>query len=505
MTRRKTIALAVSLVTTNYFGKFAHALVQNETGLSTLSHRPLHELTVTEVLSLFAAGRVSPLEYVDELLQWQTRWKNLNAFISQDLAYTRDAASRLGAHSLESASLAGIPIVAKDNIDIAGFVTTAGTPALRNWRPPVSAPMVSELLNHGALIMGKVGLHELAAGGTCANLTFGQIHNPYDLGRIPGGSSGGTAAAVAACLAPAGLGTDTGGSNRLPAALCGCVGYRPSAGRYDPRGVVPRNARRDTIGWMARNVTDITLLDACSGVPAAPPLRSLGLKGLRIGIPRSHFYADLDAEIGRIVEGTLQCLRAAGVEFIEADIPDLERHQGQPSAQSPWADFVDDLDRYLTGNRVGIPVEEFVRAVADPQLRAALERGLAERDGPRTSFEVLERAELEFRAAYANYFNTRRVEAVIIPTSPILAPEIPQEPEKGGTGPAAMVRNTGPSAQAGLPGISIPVGMTRQGLPVGMEVDGPFGADTTLFDIARLLESVLPQLLPPTPLGQKSI
>lgn len=470
------------------------------------SAKPLHELSVREALIGLARRDFSASEYVQALLAWQENWKQLNAYVSQDRAALHTAAQRADQARHATHPLAGLPIALKDNIDLVGYVTTAGTPALRNYRPRATALMLQHLIDQGAIVMGKLGLHELASGGTCANLTFGQIRNPYDLERIPGGSSGGTAVAVAARLVPAALGTDTGGSCRLPAALCGCVGFRPSAGRYDTRGVVPRAARRDTIGWMARSVADVELLDAHSG-RSSLPARPLELKGLRLGVPRSFFYQGCDAGVAQVVEMALQRLREAGAVLIEADIPRLAELHKQAVATGSTS-FVQDLDRYLHDSAADVSIEQLVNAVADPQLRRSMQEGLKEygattRERVRSATQMVSVSLIEgeraLAAAYTEYFAHQRLAALVIPTSPIVAPPIPSDPAAGGSGTFLMVRNTGPSAAAGLPGLSLPAGLTTQELPVGIELDGPAGSDATLLRIAQQVEAVMPPLPAPHP------
>src|SRR5262249_37847638 len=180
----------------------------------------------------------------------------------------------------QGGALDGVPLIIKDNIDTADYPTTAGTPALARHRPKQNAAVVTRLIDAGALVLGKANVQELAFGPTSTNAAFGPVHNPYDATRIPGGSSGGTGAAVAARLAPAGLGTDTGGSIRVPASLCGVVGFRPSMLRWPQAGIVPISHTRDTAAPLARSVADCALLDGAvtggaSGIAAAdlPGLR----------------------------------------------------------------------------------------------------------------------------------------------------------------------------------------------------------------------------------------
>ncbi len=216
-------------------------------------------LTAVEVLAAFERGEIRVSEYVDLLLERCEQYRDLNAFIYQNPDGIRDAAIRADRARDAGETLGplhGLPIILKDNIDTREMPTTGGTPALKGHRPLENAPIVQSLLEAGAIIFGKANMHELAHGITNNNKAFGPVRNPHDRTKIPGGSSGGCGAAVGARLVPAGIGTDTGGSVRIPAALCGIVGFRPTVGRYPQRGIVPISHTRDTAGPMTRSVVD---------------------------------------------------------------------------------------------------------------------------------------------------------------------------------------------------------------------------------------------------------
>ncbi len=229
-------------------------------------------LNACEAIAAMRDGRITAQTYVQTLLDRAEQLAILNSLVAvNDGALA--AAKRideLRASGAKLPPLAGLPIVVKDNINTADMPTTGCTPALRNVRPRTNAPTLQRLLDAGAIVLGKANMHELAFGVTNTNrAAFAwAARNPYDLTRVPGGSSGGTAAAVAARIAPAGLGTDTGGSVRIPASFCGLAGLRPSVGdggrerRYDGAGVLPISRTRDTIGPIARTMSDVALLDS---------------------------------------------------------------------------------------------------------------------------------------------------------------------------------------------------------------------------------------------------
>jgi mandelamide amidase len=285
----------------------------------------LCELGAADAAAAIRAGDLTARTLAEALLERCAAAASLNAFISLEPERIRAAAQRADqqrARRDRLGPLHGVPLVLKDNIDTADFPTTAGTPALARNRPQRNAPIVQRLLDAGAIVLGKANLQELAWGPTNNNAAFGPARNPYDQNRIPGGSSGGTGAAVAARLAPAGLGTDTGGSIRVPASLSGVVSLRPTTLRWPQAGIVPISHTRDTAGPMARCVADCALIDGIvtGGPVEVAPAR---LDGLRIGVPRGYFWENLEDEVARIVEPILVHLRDAGAVLVEGDIADV--------------------------------------------------------------------------------------------------------------------------------------------------------------------------------------
>lgn len=231
--------------------------------------------------------------------------------------------------------LHGLPMVVKDNIDVAGWPCTAGSAALADHRPRRDADCVAPLRATGVVVLGKCNLHEFALGVTSANTACGAVRNPHAPGRIAGGSSGGTAAAVAARLAPVGLGTDTGGSIRIPAALCGLVGFRPGTGRWPTRGLVPISApSRDTAAPMARSVADCALLDAVI-FGADLQLPTLSPRGQRLGVPQE-FWDDMHAGMATQLQSALAGMAAAGVVLVpmtmDGDLAAVRRVRDAPAS-----------------------------------------------------------------------------------------------------------------------------------------------------------------------------
>ena len=229
------------------------------------SDAELTNLSVTTASAAMRSGDLLAERYAAALLARCDRLSHLTAFVAMNreavMVAAREADLRR-ASGKPLGPLHGIPLAIKDNINTAGLPTAVGTRALRNSRPGLYAPIIARLADAGAFVLGKTNMHELAMGYTSKNGEFGATRNPYDVSRIPGGSSGGTGAAVAARMAPAGLGSDTGGSVRIPASLCGICGLRPSSGRYPSSGIAPLSSTLDTAGPMARSIEDVALLDA---------------------------------------------------------------------------------------------------------------------------------------------------------------------------------------------------------------------------------------------------
>src|SRR5438034_1105351 len=282
------------------------------------------ELTATEALAALAAGDLLAATYAAILLSRALSLKDLNVLIAQDpdqVLEAARAADKLRARGRRLGPLHGLPLLIKDNINTATLPTTAGTPSLIGNRPGANARVVDALLGAGGIVFGKANMHELAFGITSNNAGFGPVRNPYDRSKIPGGSSGGNAAGVAARFAAAGIGSDTGGSTRIPAALCGIVGLRPTIGRYPGTGtlagvreVVPIAHTRDTPGPIARAVADAALLDAViTGAPLVLP--RVDLAGLRLGVARRSFFEDLDPGLKKVVDEALRRLEDRGVEI----------------------------------------------------------------------------------------------------------------------------------------------------------------------------------------------
>ena len=398
----------------------------------------------------------------------------------------------------------------KDNINTAGLITTAGTPALSDNLPNHNAVIVDRLLNAGALVFGKTNMHELAAGITSNNPFRGPVSNPYDLTKIPGGSSGGNAAALAARIAPAAIGTDTSGSIRIPAALCGVAGFRPTVGRYPQTGdirlvtdVVPLSHTRDTTGVMARCVTDTALLDAV--ITADEPVSPASRNGLRLG--STQFSAGSRSEVQRVVTAALGRLQAAGIELVNVTIPDLSALNEAISFPIVLFEAPRDLTVYLDANKPMYPgsnlvtLQTLVSNIVSPDVMALFSQAatIPNLDVLYTNALTIYRPLLQ--AAYKAAFDGANVDALVFPITPLPARPIGEDftVELNGRQyrPVDLYPPYDPGANAGLPGRTIPAGLTSDGLPVGIELDGRFDGDRLLMSIGMAVEEVLGAVSPP--------
>ncbi|MFC8277260.1 indoleacetamide hydrolase [Streptomyces sp. NPDC057271] len=470
------------------------------------------EWTLREAVSRIACRDVTVVEYTDQLLRRCGEQARLNAFISLPVPEVRRAAreaDRLIRRGEALGPLHGIPLVVKDNIDVAGMPTTGGTPALRAHRPPRSAPVVSSLLRAGALVLGKSNMHELAYGVTGDNAAFGPVRNPYDNKRLAGGSSSGTAAAVSARLAPAGLGTDTGGSVRIPAALCGVAGLRPSMGRYSQRGVMILSPTRDTVGPMARNVSDLALLDAVlTGQPHAAAVVAPS-SPLRIGVPRNPCFRSVDRSVTDVVERRLAQLEEHGATLIEVDLPprveELTAAAGFPIV---FHETPPSLTRYLRATEPAMEFAELVEQVASADVRemlgSLLPPGAVD---PAVYGAALGTHRPELEGRFAHYFRQNDLSAIAFPTVPVTACQAEETsvvPVNGTAEPTFLtyIRNTNVASVIGWPGLSVPAGLDANGLPVGIELDGPPGSEALLLSLGRHCEELWGPLPAPATHGE---
>ena len=393
----------------------------------------------------------------------------LRAFITPTIESARAAAHEADAASEPAGPLHGMVLALKDNIEVAGVRCTAGSDFFADHVPDQDAPVVARLRRAGAVLIGQTNLHEFAYGGTTQNEHYGRCRNPWDETRLPGGSSGGSAVAVAAGMCDAALGTDTGGSIRMPAALNGICGLRPSAGAVPNRGSFPVSPPHDTIGPMARRITDLARVYAAiagpdrddpTSAPKAPPdvLSTLaaGIEGVRVLVPGRWIAAEADPEVASAIRAAAEVLAGCGAAIEEGDLPGLEAAQAH-------------LMRIIYADAAAFHRERLERAPDrfGRDVLARLQPGLAlSAIDYATSLRWLEGWRRHVERLFAD-----RWDAVLTPTAPCAAPEIGADDDIIAT-TARLTRFTWPWPAARVPALSVPCGFDAQGLPIGMQLAG---------------------------------
>ena len=453
--------------------------------------------TTAALLAALRAGRLSARAAVAAALERCRRGSDLNAMISlraDDALAEAERADALHGEGGTSGPLHGLPIVVKDNVAVGGWRYTGGSPAFEHHVAPADATVVARLRRAGAIVIGKANLHELAFGTTSNNGRFGPVRNPRDPSRIAGGSSGGSAVAVAAGFVTAAVASDTGGSGRIPAAFCGCVGLRPTTGRYVGDGVMNLSTTRDTVSVMANRVADIALLDGVitDETDDAPPPAAI-----RLGLLAPFAATDLDRDVRAAFDAAVARLEAAGIMLVAVDgseIEALDREIGMglvaAEAARIWTDLVP--------RTLGISLADFVERLGSPDVKATFTAILdpAHAVGDAAYRQLVAERRPRLQAAYAELFEANGVDAILFPTVPAVAPPVGQDDVIVIEGRAlplfpTTIRNTGPGSLAGVPGITLPLPVEAGRLPVGLALDAPAGADRRLLAIAAALEAIL--------------
>ena len=377
--------------------------------------------------------------------------------------------------------LHGMPIALKDNIETAGVRTTSGAAYLADHIPNRDAPVVARLRAQGAVLVGKANMQELAWGVVSTNPVIGQCRNPWNPAHIPGGSSGGSGAAVAAEMAQATLGTDTGGSVRIPASMTGVAGLRPTHGRISIRGITPVSVAHDTVGPMARSVADVARLFAVLAAydPLDPLSRDLpldnflprlddGIEGVRIGLARNFFFEDVDGEVEAAVRAGAATLESLGAQLVDVTLPGAETAQR-------WTTVMAYADACAYHR-------ERLDAGPGALSQAVYERMIMGREFSAVDYAEAMRGREAWRRALAQVFET--VDILLAPTTPLPAPPIADDRSLHRATQAAT-RFTYGGALASIPGLSVPCGFSAAGLPIGMMLEAAWGAEPLLLRVGH--------------------
>ena len=453
-----------------------------------LSLRPIAQLA-----PLLESRQISPVELFDETLKRIHKLQpKLNSFITITEAEGRKAATEAEAEIRNGhyrGPLHGIPISIKDLFATRGVRTTAGSKVLGNSVPDFDATAVARLRQAGMVMVGKTNMHEFAYGVTNDNAHYGPARNPWDPSKVPGGSSGGSAAAVASSQCTASLGSDTGGSIRIPSAACGVVGLKPTYGRVSRHGAIPLAWSLDHVGPITKTVEDAAImLDAIAGPdpndPSAasrpvPDYRkeiTRGVRGLRLGIPRQYFFDDIDPEIREHVNKAIRELESLGAATLEVDIPNLENCTA--------------MEAHITLVEATSYHEPYLQRQPDdysPEVRINLEAG---RYLLGTDYVKSQRARTLLQDNFNQAF--KHADVIVSPTLPAFPPRVGEVWVQSGklreNVVDAFLRFNIPSDLTGLPAISIPCGFGSAGLPVGLQIAGKAFDETTILRVANAYE-----------------
>jgi len=477
------------------------------------------ELGAQAAVDHIKKGDMKAEDYAGQLLKRYNVLKDLNTVITIDEARVLQEARKIDQARTRGerlGPLAGLPFIVKDQITVAGYPCTAGHELLKGYVPKQSATVVDTMVKAGGVVFAKANCNTMigsvAGNVTSSNVYFGFVHNPYDRSRIPGGSSGGTGAAIAARIVPAGLGEDTGGSVRIPSALCGIAGIRPSTftmenalegtsrKRYPDFGIIPTPGLLETIGPMARTLADVAFLDSVITGEMAP---AVDLLNLRIGIPRSDYWESraFDPGVEKVTREAFAKLRSAGAQLVEVDLNSILNLE-TPVAIAIARPNSNSLATWLAENAPSVTVEAVNR------LRNSYPTVTTGQPTPAQPPSDEERKNILTRAIreYSSIFKTNNVAALAFPAIPCPAPLI----NSNGDTPGQKIRVNGQwvdeattiwsmcfwSARIGAPSLSVPSGLTS-GLPVGLMLQGESGSDSRLLGLGVAVEKVLAPLSPP--------
>ena len=420
-----------------------------------------------------------------EVDAWNGRVNAMMAMNEDGARRAADDLDKAAANGEWAGLLHGMTLAIKDNIDTAGIETTCGSQFFKGRVPNSDATVVSRLKRAGAVIVGKATLHEVAFGVRSHNAVIGQCRNPYDTDFIPGGSSGGSGVAVATGMADAALGTDTGGSVRIPAAICGITGLRPTTGRVSNGGCLPVSELHDTIGPMARSAMDVARLfavmagyDDTDPTSREMPLENFlptmgqGISGARVGIPRAHYYDDLAPETAAAIEAALKEFEKLGATLVDVDLADAE------SALAEAAVIIYSDAAQLHAERLEQP---------DKWGAQTIERMRLAFDYTSRDYAGAMRAREHWMRTLKRTFS--EVEMLAMPTLPQLTPPI-EDDRSLYEATRRVAANTYAGAFGALPGLSIPCGMSGGGLPIGLLLEGPWWHEPLLLRAGHAYQQV---------------
>jgi aspartyl-tRNA(Asn)/glutamyl-tRNA(Gln) amidotransferase subunit A len=450
-------------------------------------------MSLTAIAKAIAGKRVSAREATQSCLDRTAQWNpRLNAFMAieaDEALKAADAADAALANGHSSGALHGVPLAHKDMYYEAGKISTCGSKIRRDFVATTTSTALQRIKDAGTIRLGTLQMAEFAYGPTGHNAHYGAVHNPWHVDHITGGSSSGSGSAVAARLTFAALGSDTGGSVRMPSHFCGVTGLKTTVGRVSRAGAMPLSQSLDTVGPLARSAEDCALLMGLMAgadpedltavnlpVPDYMAATQGSLKGMRIGVPTAFYVDDLDPEVARVLDETVATFQREGAEIVKVELPD----QRQLSSASQIV---------LAVEAAAFHKRWMIERLEDysDQVRMRLENGLAI-----PAITYLEAMRWRGPALSAHSAAVAGVDAVIAPVSPIPAPTIAESDVGGGPGSEAVIqrvtRFTRPVNYLGVPSLALPSGFTKSGLPVGMQLIGRSFDEATLLRIGAAFQ-----------------
>lgn len=481
----------------------------------------LADLPLSQLSRMIRSGEISSKQLVEVYLERIRKFDGQNG-VNSYITVAADAAlkeaeelDRLAKGKKFKGPLHGLPIAIKDNLDTKDIKTTGGSKILVSWVPPTDAHVVKKMKEAGAIILGKTNMHEFAFGITTNNPHYGPTRNPYDFSRIPGGSSGGSGAATAAALCAGSIGTDTGGSVRIPAALCGVVGLKPTLGRVGRGGMMYLSFMRDVIGPITRTVLDSAIiLEVIAGedlrdpessskpVPRYTALLKGGLKGKKFGVPKKYFFEVIHPDTQKVMDETIREIQKMGGEMKEVEIKhmDLATPTGFNIVLAECIYLIED---YLKAFDPQATVDKYLNQMG-PDVKGVLgsQKGTPE-SKPVPGYFYTKSVREDRNKMIAGFKEAMTgLDALLLPTTPLPASKIGEDAETELEGKKVntfltFIRNCDPVSVVGYPAISVPAGYGQTGLPIGLQIVARPWEEDKLLSMAYAFEQATKVRKPP--------
>ncbi len=511
---KTTLAAGAGLALTSSMGNLAWG--------ASSSGDALAQSSLYDLAKMIRNGETSSQElvrlYLGRIQQFGGR-KGINAYITvagEEALKQAERLDKLAKQKKFKGPLHGIPLAIKDNIDTSAIRTTGGSKILASWVPPTNAHVIEKFQKAGAIILGKTNMHEFAFGITTNNPFYGPTRNPYDPTRIPGGSSGGSAAATASGFCAGAIGTDTGGSVRIPASLCNLVGLKPTLGRVGRGGMMYLSFTRDVIGPITRTVMDSALLmnvmagkdprDPGSSKDPVPDYLSFvkgGLKGKRFGVPRKYFFEGIHSDTRKVIDESIQEIQNMGGIVKEVEVKQMDI--ATPTGFSiVLAECIYLMENYLKAFNPKATIAEYLNQMG-PDVKGILGSQIGTPESKPVPGYVYAKAVREDRNKMIAAFEEAMmgVDALLIPTTPLPASKIGEDVETDLEGKKVntfmtFIKDCDPVSVVGYPAITVPAGYSRTGLPIGLQIVARPFEEPKLLQIAHAFEQTTKVRKPPT-------